>query len=628
MQKRKSGHPRSDFVFLIPTMTDAFRSLREFLEHCSRHDQLRVIDRPVDRHLEICEISDREMKRPGGGKALLFTNVIGSRFPVAVNVMGSPERVAWSLGSNNLAQVEARIRALTDIEPPRSIREAGSLLMKALDLRHAPPRKVRKAAVQEVFQETVDLDQLPVLTTWPEDGGPFLTYPMVFSKGRDGRSNCGMYRMQVFDKSTTGMHWQRHKDGRSQSQEYGAAMPVAVALGGPPVLTYSATAPLPPGIFEMLLAGFLQRRRVPMVKCRTSDLMVPADADFVLEGEVDASDLRWEGPFGDHTGFYSQADWYPAFKVKALSHRRDAIYPATIVGLPPVEDAYLGEATERLFLPLLQRVHGEIADMRLPIEGAFHNLVMLTVKKRFPGHARKTFAAVWGTGQMMFTKYALAVRPGFDLKDTQGVLEEIGAHWNDEFDTARYEGPTDTLDHAPNARNLGSKLGIDATPKLPEENRPSPDAPASLRGEVSGWSLDPVRFPEVRKATLVGNGRVLFLLVEKDRPRHGREILERILPESIPAHTLFVVLSDDPGFLPDLSTAVLVAFGNTDPGRDVLSLKTRRPGGALGFDATRKLPEEGYAQGPWPTLISQDPAIVTKVDGYAQEIWPRNGDGK
>ncbi|MEN9355803.1 MAG: hypothetical protein RL318_3128, partial [Fibrobacterota bacterium] len=450
-------------------MIDAFHSSRDFLEFCSRHNQLRVVDRAVDRNLEICEITDREMKRPGGGKALLFTNVIGSSFPVAINLMGSSQRIAWAMGSHDLAQVEARIRGLVDIEPPRSLREAGSLLAKALDLRHAPIRKVRKAPVQEIFQEKVDLGKLPVLTTWPEDGGPFLTFPQVYSQGRDGRSNCGMYRMQVLDSQTTGMHWQRHKDGRSQSQDFGSPMPVAVALGGPPVLTYAATAPLPPGIFEMLLAGYLQRRRVPMVKCRTSDLLVPAEADFVLEGEVDATDLRWEGPFGDHTGFYSQADWYPAFKVKALSHRRDAIYPATIVGLPPVEDAYLGEATERLFLPLLQRVHGEIGDMRLPIEGAFHNLVLLSVKKRFPGHARKTFAAVWGTGQMMFTKYAVAFRPGIDLKDTQGLLEEIGAHWDCARDTARYEGPTDTLDHAPDARNLGSKLGIDATPKLPEE---------------------------------------------------------------------------------------------------------------------------------------------------------------
>jgi 4-hydroxy-3-polyprenylbenzoate decarboxylase len=610
----------SDFVFL-GNMIDTFHSLREFLEFCSRHDQLRVIDRPVDRNLEICEISDREMKRPGGGKALLFTNVIGSRFPVAVNVMGSSDRVAWALGSHSLAQVEARIRGLTDIEPPRNLREAGELLFKALDLRHAPIRKVRKAAVHEVLQDQVDLSQLPVLTTWPEDGGPFLTYPMVFSQGRDGRSNCGMYRMQVLDQNTTGMHWQRHKDGRSQSQDFGRPMPVAVALGGPPILTYSATAPLPPGIFEMLLAGFLGRRRVPMVKCRTSDLMVPAEADFVLEGEVDASDLRWEGPFGDHTGFYSQADWYPAFKVKAVSHRRDAIYPATIVGLPPVEDAYLGEATERIFLPLLQRVHGEIGDMRLPIEGAFHNLVLLSVKKRFPGHARKTFAAVWGTGQMMFTKYAAAFRPDMDLKDTQGLLEEIGAHWDCARDTARYEGPTDTLDHAPNARNLGSKLGIDATPKLPEEHRPWPDAPESARQSAADWSLNSDRFPEVRDARLVGDTRVLLLSMEKRHARHGREVLERLEATDIPAHTLFVVASDDPGFLNDLPTAMLVGFGNTDPGRDVLVLKSRRPGGALGFDATRKLPEEGYAQGPWPALISQDPAVVAKVDGYAKEIW-------
>ncbi len=598
-------------------MIEPFGSLREFLGYCDARGQLRVIDRAVDRKLEVCEIADREMKRPGGGKALLFTDVKGSRFPVAVNIMGSSDRIAWSLGSPSLREVEARVSGLVDIEPPKSLAEAGKLLVKALDLRHAPIRKVRKGPSQECRQETVDLDALPVLTTWPEDGGPFVTYPMVFSRGPDGRSNCGMYRMQVFDQNTTGMHWQRHKDGRSQSQEHGAPMPVAVALGGPPVLTYAATAPLPPGIFEMLLAGFLQRKRVDMVRCRTNDLLVPAQADFILEGTVDPTDLLWEGPFGDHTGFYSQADWYPAFRVKHVSHRRDAIFPATIVGRPPVEDAYLGEATERIFQPLLRRVHGEIHDMHLPIEGAFHNLVLLGVKKRFPGHARKSFAAVWGTGQMMFTKYAIGFSHEQDLKDTQGMLEAIGAHTDFHRDVSRFEGPTDTLDHAPNHRNLGSKLGIDATPKLPEENRSHPDAAP----QTIDWSINSDHFPEVSQSRTVGQERVVLWTIRKDGPGKGLEILRRIRPQDLPPRCLFVVVSDDPGFQEDLATATLVALGNTDPGRDVMVLQTLRPGGALGLDATRKLPEEGYAQGPWPTLITQDAGIVSQVDCYAKEIW-------
>jgi len=597
-------------------MTDHVRSLRDFLDLCARRGELRVVDRPVDRHLEVCAIADREMKRPDGGNALLFTNVKGSRFPVAVNIVGSPRRIAWALGGESLVDVEARVRALTDIEPPRNLREAGKLLARLWDLRHAPVRRVRRGPCQEVIQPEVDLRELPALTTWPEDGGPFLTLPMVFSRGTDGRSNCGMYRMQILDRTTTGMHWQRHKDGRGHAQDHKSPMPVAVALGGAPALFYAATAPLPPGIFEMLLAGFMQRRRVPMVRCRTNDLWVPAEADFVLEGVVDSSDLRWEGPFGDHTGFYSQADWYPAFKVSCVTHKKDAIFPATIVGQPPVEDAYLGEATERIFLPLLQRVHGEVTNMRLPIEGAFHNLVLLGVKTRFPGHARKSFAGVWGTGQMMFTKYAAAFRPEIDIKDYQSLLEEIGNHWDVTRDTVRFAGPTDTLDHAPNQRNFGSKLGIDATPKLPEEQRPSPDAPRN-----DSWAFPKDHFSEVDEIRLAGEGRVVLLQISKSRPGQGRELLERLRPGDLPDHAVFVVVSDDPAFLTSLPTAALIALGNTDPGRDAWPVASRRPGGCLGLDATRKLPEEGYGQGTWPSLITQDPAVLARVESYAHEIW-------
>ena len=346
-------------------MLPTFRSTRAFLEFCREKGELAIVDREVHPYLEAGEIADRAMRSPGGGKALLFTNVRGSDFPLAVNILGSENRMAWAMGEKSLAAVESRIAALAELEPPRSLGEAWSAARTLAGLRHVPPRTVRTGACQELVEPSVDLSRLPVLTTWPQDAGPFITWPMVFSRSLSGKANCGMYRMQVFDKTSTGMHWQRQKDGRRHVDEAARKIPVAVALGGPPVLTWAATAPLPPDIFEMLLAGFLQRRRVPMVRCGVHDLLVPAEADFVLEGWVDPEDLRREGPFGDHTGYYSQAGDYPVFRVERITRRRDAIFPATVVGIPPKEDGFLGLATERLFLPLIRRVHGEIRDLHL-----------------------------------------------------------------------------------------------------------------------------------------------------------------------------------------------------------------------------------------------------------------------
>jgi 4-hydroxy-3-polyprenylbenzoate decarboxylase len=596
----------------------SFRSLRGFLDHCAARGELRVVDAEVDPNLEICEIADREMRRPGGGRALLFRKVRGSEFPVAVNILGSECRMAWALGSESLREVESRVAAIAELEPPRNLSEAWSAARALAGLRHAPIRTTGRAPVQEIVENSVDLRRLPVLTTWPQDAGPFITWPMVFSRSPSGKSNCGMYRMQVFDETTTGMHWQRQKDGRRHAQEAAHRIPVAVALGGPPVLTWSATAPLPPDVFEMLLAGFLQRRRVPMVRCGIHDLLVPAESDFVLEGWVDPAELRREGPFGDHTGYYSQADDYPVFRVERITRRRDAIFPATVVGIPPKEDGFMGLATERIFLPLLRRVHGEIRDLRLPAEGVFHNLVLASVRKRFPAHAHKSFHAVWGTGQMMFTKAVVALDEGLDLADPRAILDALERNWHAVRDTVLSTGPADTLDHA-GVLDRGGKIGLDATAKIPGEDRSPRSADAADRPNFGG-GLPPgalrVLSPEG------SDGRVVLVLLDKNRPGQGRAFLEAIRPADLSPRVLLVAVFDDPEALEGGGMALVVGGANFEPRRDVVLVDAPRPGKALGLDCTKKRADEGYDRGEWPRLIRQDPSIVARVDARAGELGP------
>ena len=575
-----------------------------------------MVDREVDPHLEICEIADRAMRSPGGGRALLFTRVKGSEFPVAVNILGSERRMAWALGSETLREVESRVAAIAELEPPRGPGEAWSAVRALAALRHAPAKGVRRGPCQEVVEPSVDLRRLPVLTTWPGDAGPFITWPMVFSRSPSGKSNCGMYRMQVFDATTTGMHWQRQKDGRRHAQEAARRIPVAVALGGPPALTWAASAPLPPDVFEMLLAGFLQRRRVPMVRCGIHDLRVPAESDFVLEGWVDPAELRREGPFGDHTGYYSQADDYPVFRVERITRRRDAIFPATVVGIPPKEDGFMGLATERIFLPLLRRVHGEIRDMRLPPEGVFHNLVLAGIRKRFPAHAHKAFHAVWGTGQMMFTKAMVALDEGTDLADPRAVLDSLDKNWHAARDTVLSAGPADTLDHA-GVPDRGGKNGLDATTKIPGEDQ----------GPRSAGDSDRANFPDglpagVLRAVLPegADGRVLLVLLDKVRAWQGRSLLESLRPGDLSPRVLLVAAFDDPQALEDGRMAMVVGGANFEPSRDLVLVDSPRPGKALGLDCTRKRADEGYCRGDWPLLVGQDPSIVARVDSYAEEL--------
>ena len=458
----------------------AYDGLRAFVETLGREanaegkPELVRIAREVDPYLEIAEIADRVMK--AGGPALLFENVKGSRFPLLINAYGSRRRMSRALGVEDLEEHARTIEQLVHTRAPKTARELAEMAGKLPALASAVPRKVSSAACQEVvlLGDDVDLMSLPVMTCWPDDGGPFFTLPNVITKDPDtGARNIGMYRMQRIDRRTTAMHWQIHKTGARhfrRAKELGKRLEVAVAFGGDPALTYAATAPLPDGIDEWMFAGFLRGKPVEHVRCKTVDLEVPACADFVLEGYVDpGEDLFAEGPFGDHTGYYTPVDAFPRFHVTAVTHRKNAVYPATLVGPPPMEDEWLGKATERLFLPLLRMIFPEIVDMNLPVEGAFHNLVLLSIKKQYPFHASRIAHGLWGSGQMSFSKVICVLDDDVDVQNTGEVAWRLLANLDPKRDISMVDGPVDQLDHGASQALYGGKMAIDGTRKWAEE---------------------------------------------------------------------------------------------------------------------------------------------------------------
>ncbi|MFO1498293.1 MAG: UbiD family decarboxylase [Verrucomicrobiota bacterium] len=485
----------------------AFDSYRDFLRSLEKEGELLRVPQTFATELEITEAADRQMKSVGGGKALLFEKPtiqgVVSPFPVAINTMGSRRRMALALGVGSVRQLADELGAIMKAKPPTSVREAVRLLGTALELRHARPKLVKTGACKEVIQR-VDpapthvgpwpaapalagpsavgasaqilptLLQMPALQCWPGDGGRFITLPCVVTRDPDsGERNVGMYRMQIYDDRSTGMHWQLQKVGARHGRRYyerGERMPVAVFLGGDPVFPFCATAPLPDGLDELLLAGYLRKKSVELVRCETNDLEVPANADWVIEGYVDPREpLREEGPFGDHTGYYTLPEPYPVFHVTAVTHRRDAVYPATIVGKPPMEDFYMGSASVELFLPIFRMNFPEIVDIALPAEGVFHNLVFVSIKKTYPMQAYKIMHGLWGMGQMMFTKYLVVVDANVDVHNTSDVLFHLCANTDPQRDSIFTRGPADVLDHATSELAVGTKLGIDATAKLAGE---------------------------------------------------------------------------------------------------------------------------------------------------------------
>ncbi len=457
----------------------AYNDLREFIEVLEKKGLLRRIKTEVSAELEITEILDRAVKN--NGPALLFENVKGYKLPVFANAFGTMERMCLALGVNNLDEIGARIQNLLEFEAPSSLWEGIKMLPQLRELTSFAPKYVKTGACKEVIRkEGFSLDEFPVLKCWPGDGGRFITLPLVFTKNpSSGKQNVGMYRMQVYDGKTTGMHWHIHKHGARDYADAGGKMEVAVAIGADPAVVYSATAPLPDAIDEMMFAGFLRRKNVELVKCETVELFVPAHAEIILEGYVDANERRVEGPFGDHTGYYSLADEFPVFHVTCITHRKDPIYHATVVGIPPMEDAYLGKATERIFLPLIKTQLPEIVDINLPVEAVFHNLCIVSIKKRYPGHAKKVMFALWGMGQMMFAKTIIVLDDDVNVQDMKEVLWATTTRIDPASDVMIIDRtPTDTLDHASPLPNLGSKMGIDATRKGRDEgfDREWPDA--------------------------------------------------------------------------------------------------------------------------------------------------------
>lgn len=454
----------------------SFKDLHAFINELESKGELCRISTEVNAELEITEITDRVSK--AYGKALLFEKVKGSNYPVLINAMGTYERMAMALGVKKLNDIGSDIEEFIDMANYMGLMNKIKSLPRLSRMAAVFPIKLPiKGTCQEVIEHEPDLGTLPVLKCWPEDGGKFITLPLVITKDPDtGIQNVGMYRLQVYDKNTTGMHWHWHKDGREIYEQYkklDGRMPISVALGCDPAITYAATAPLPKMIDEMMFAGFLRKMPVNMVKSITNEIYVPADAEFILEGYVDVNEpLRKEGPFGDHTGYYSLADDYPVFHVTCITHKKKAVYPATIVGKPPMEDCYMGKATERIFLPLLRMMSPEIIDINFPLEGVFHGCVIVSIHKKYPGHARKILHSMWGMGQMMYTKMIIVVDENIDPQDISTVAWKVFNNIDAKRDIVISEGPLDALDHASPLAFYGSRVGIDATKKWESEGHP------------------------------------------------------------------------------------------------------------------------------------------------------------
>jgi 4-hydroxy-3-polyprenylbenzoate decarboxylase len=611
----------------------AFKNQQQFIEALDQAGELVRIRTFVDPVLEISEITDRVSKLPGGGKALLFENT-GYDFPVLMNGYGSDKRMCLALGVNHLDDVAREIEGLFKMlaSPKESILDKLRMLPQLSKFASWMP-KVRKGRgeCQEVIMTNPDITKLPVITCWPKDGGPFVTLPIIHTKDPNTNlRNVGMYRMQVFGKTLTGMHWHKHKVSAKHFAEYkklNKRMPVAVALGGDPVYAYSATAPLPENVDEYMLAGFLRKKKVELVKCITQPgIEVPADADFIIEGYVDPGDEPvWEGPFGDHTGYYSLPDWYPRFHITCITHKKKPVYPATIVGIPPQEDAWLGKATERIFLaPIKMTMVPEITDMDMPVEGVFHNLVITKIKKEYAGQGQKVMNAMWGAGQMMFNKILVLTDEGVSIQDYPALAKYVFDNLNPATDIYFSTGPMDVLDHSCSKLGFGGKMCIDGTGKAVEELDDNYD-PFLNKPFVNESSLKE-QFPEIHAV----NTQLLFkvhiscliISVEKNRKGHIKDLHEKLCEklEGIKM-ILYVEHTVDAN---DLPIALWRFCNNLDPKRDHIIIK--RPsshapgkyGACMGFDGTRKTKELDDFQREWPNIIIADDATIQSVD----DKWP------
>ena len=598
-------------------MKKNYRNLTDFITELEKENELIRFTEPVSNRLEITEITDRMSKLPGGGKAILFENVTGYEYPVLINQFGSTKRINMALGCESLDGLAGRLQDIINTKPPKTFMEKVNLLPQLLKYSRFLPRTVKgKAPCQEIINtgDAVDLSKIPVLFCWPDDGGPFVTLPVVFTKGlSDGKRNAGMYRMQIYDRNTTGMHWHIHKDGAHHYHEYlraGKRMEVAVAVGTDPAVTYSATAPLPRGVDEMLLAGFIKQKPVIMVKCVTVDLEVPAEAEFIIEGYVDPGEIRVEGPFGDHTGYYSLKGDYPVFHVTAITHRKNPVYSATIVGKPPMEDCYMALATERIFLPMIKTVLPEIIDYMLPWEGVFHNIAVVAIEKEFPGHAVKVMNGLWGSGQMSFAKMLVMVDDQSLLSDRARLMKHILNTVDLSSDIVLTRGILDVLDHSAEKPLYGSKLGIDATDRIEGEEKRSDN---SIHGkmnrkkiETSALSIDK-KITGVRTTFEECRNRVIMLTVKKDKKTNSSYFIKKIKNSSVTGEGIIVLYDHDIN-ITDNSVLLWKIFNNVDPLRDIVLEKS-----CLIIDATKKGIGDGHTR-EWPDDIEMSQNAVKKVD--------------
>jgi 4-hydroxy-3-polyprenylbenzoate decarboxylase len=596
----------------------AFSSLSDFISSLEKKGELIRISEFVNPILEISEIADRFSKLPGGGKALLFENT-GTEFPVLINSLGSERRMCIALGIERLDDIANDIAAILDLlsEPRQGFLKKLSILPSlATYAGYMPVTTSKKTYCQEIILREPDLDVFPVLKTWPFDGGKFFTFPLVHTVDPEtGIRNVGMYRMQVFDKNTTGMHWHRHKTGASHFEKYkkaGKLMPVAVALGGDPVLTYCATAPLPDQLDEYIFAGFLRKSPVRLTKAITQDIMVPADADIVIEGYIDPTeDFHKEGPFGDHTGFYSLEDVYPVFHVTCITHRKNAVFPATVVGIPPMEDAWIAKATERIFLwPIKKTVVPELRELNIPEFGVAHNLTIASIDKTFPGQAEKVMNAMWGAGQMMFNKFMVVLE---DEKTIDNYAEILIKFSELDFRKRLFftRGPLDVLDHSAQSMGFGSKMGIDLTTPLPEELQSyrfiiNEDTRSTEESDISILKTEYTahRFPGTR---------ILIVNVPKIRKAGFVDNINHNLSSFGPVYPRIVLLMDDNVDISDYVLTCWVALNNIDPLRDI-SIRSFNEDQVLVLDATSKEFGLDSFSRPWPNVIVMDDNTISDID--------------
>lgn len=592
------------------------KTLQDFVEILKKNEELIIIEEYVSPELEISEITDRISKQPNGGKAIFFKNN-GTKFPVLTNSMGSDKRISLALNTESLSDISNHIQELftTIITPPKSIKRRINFLKKLYSLKKIFPKYIKKGNCQDVIQKEVNLNELPILKTWPLDAERFITLPIVHTKDPvTGIRNVGMYRMQVLSSNTTAMHWHKHKVGARHFEEYkkiGKKMPVAVVLGGDPIYTYVATAPLPDNIDEYLLAGYLRQSPVKLVKCLTQDIFVPADADFVLEGYIDPEEeFVLEGPFGDHTGFYSEADYYPIFHITCITHKKNAIFPATIVGIPPQEDYYFAKATQTIFLPLIQKtLIPEIVDFDLPMQGVAHNYLLVKIENKFEGAPQKVMNAIWGNGQLSFTKFIFVTDSQKILTNYFELIKETIEFFDPRKDIYFNYGPMDVLEHASEKFTYGSKICFDLTIKNKNKTNTNILETRINIKEIKNFYLNINNFRDFLDL------KIPICIFSIEKKEEIKKIIIKLIEKFDFSAYKIVIFVDNNFILEDINTIAWLIGSNTAPIRDIFVADSKTYNNyLLCIDATSKNKKIDNFERNWPEIVKMDDNTILKVD--------------